>query len=264
MALSVLFIGYGAISRYAIEKLAADERVAVRWVVDLPGAADSAKIPGNPEVLHSVDDLAERPDIAVEAAGHAALRIHGVKLLKKGIPLIAASVGALSDPALLAELEAAAIEGRTRVDLLPGAIGAVDALAAAREGGLTKVLYTGRKPPMAWTGTPAEEKFDLPNLKTATVIFEGSSRDAARLYPKNANVAATLALAGLGLDETRVQLIADPAAPGNVHEIAVEGAFGKFDVRMEGKPLPDNPKSSSLTAMSVVRAVRNRVRPVSM
>jgi aspartate dehydrogenase len=264
MALSVLFIGYGAISRYAIAKLAQDDRVKVRWVVDLPGAADHATIPGAPRVLHSIDELDERPDIAVEAAGHAALRAHGVKLLQLGIPLIAASVGALSDPALLAELEAAATDGKTRVELLPGAIGAVDALAAAKEGGLTQVLYTGRKPPMAWTGTPAEEKHDLANMKVATVFFEGSARDAARLYPKNANVAATLALAGLGLDETQVRLVADPAAPGNVHEIAVQGAFGKFEIRMEGKPLPDNPKSSSLTAMSVVRAVRNKVRPIAM
>ena len=200
MALSVLFIGYGAISRYAIVKLAEDDRIAVRWVVDLPGAADSAQIPGNPQVMHDTANLDQRPDLAVEAAGHAALRAHAVPLLKRGVPLIAASVGALSDPALLSELEAAASLGKTRLELLPGAIGAVDALAAAREGGLTKVVYTGRKPPMAWTGTPAEAQFDLPGLKQATVIFEGSSRDAARLYPKNANVAATLALAGLGLD----------------------------------------------------------------
>ncbi|OTH88129.1 aspartate dehydrogenase, partial [Pseudomonas aeruginosa] len=150
-----------------------------------------------PQVLTALPADA-RPDLLVECAGHRAIEEHVLPALERGIACLIVSVGALSEVGLVERLEAAAERGKTRIELLPGAIGGIDALSAAKVGGLDAVNYTGRKPARAWKNTPGEQACDLDTIEQATVIFQGSAREAARLYPKNANVAATLSLAGLG------------------------------------------------------------------
>ncbi len=267
---NVVIIGLGAISTGVLGLLAQEPGLQVTGVL-VPEAglaaarAALAKMPQRPGLAITaasrLQDLA-RPDLLVECAGHAALAEHVLGALAAGIPCIAASVGALSDARLLDQLEAAARQGRTRLQLVAGAIGAIDALAAARLGGLDSVRYTGTKPARAWAGTPAETLLDLATLASPTVFFEGTAREAATQYPKNANVAATVALAGLGLDNTRVRLVADPTSTQNTHQVEAAGAFGDFSLTMNGKPLAANPKTSALTVYSVARAVLNQVRPL--
>jgi len=259
--LRIALIGCGAIGTSVIELLQGEAGLAVvAIVVPADGAASTQtevqKLAPGVQVVTSVPQTGI--DLVVETAGHAAIEEHVVPALRRGTPCVVASVGALSAPGLAEELEAAAITGNTQVQLIAGAIGAIDALAAARIGGLDAVRYTGRKPPRAWKGTPAEQGRELDALTQETVIFEGSAREAALLYPKNANVAATVSLAGLGLDQTLVRLIADPAIVDNVHVVEAEGAFGSFELTMRNKPLAANPKTSALTVYSAVRALRNR------
>ncbi len=253
----IALVGCGAIGTAVLELLRGDPALRVTVIV-VPAegiAAAQQAVPGA-QVLSTVPVAGI--DLVVETAGHAAIEEHVLPALTRGTPCVVASVGALSATGLAEKLEAAAVAGRTQVQLIPGAIGGIDALAAARIGGLDSVRYTGRKPPKAWKGTPAEQGRDLDALTHETVIFEGSAREAALLYPKNANVAATVSLAGLGLDKTLVRLIADPATAENVHTVEAEGAFGSFALTMRNKPLAANPKTSALTVYSAVRALRNR------
>ncbi|MBD1551605.1 aspartate dehydrogenase [Pseudomonas typographi] len=266
--LSITMIGGGAIGVGVLQLLENDPTLSVDRLIVSPGshAAVRERLAGlqRPPQLCDALPADARPDLLIECAGHRALEQHVLPALARGIPCLVVSVGALSEPGLVERLEAAAQQGNTHVELLPGAIGGIDALAAARVGGLSQVVYTGRKPARAWKNTPGEQACDLDAITEPTVIFQGSAREAARLYPKNANVAATLSLAGLGLDRTEVTLIADPLSDENVHQVQAQGAFGALDLQLRGKPLAANPKTSALTVFSVVRALGNRAHTLSI
>jgi aspartate dehydrogenase len=193
-------------------------------------------------------DALPKVDVVIEAAGHQALAQFGATALKQGSDLIIASIGALADEALWHSLQEAAT--RSRLILPAGAVAGIDALAAAKRGGLTSVSYSSRKPPASLGDKLPEDR--------ETILFHGNAREAAIKFPKNANVAATIALAGIGFEQTEVRIIADPTVTQNVHLLEAEGAFGSFSMQIAGKPLPGNPKSSSLTAMSLLRCIENR------
>ncbi len=247
--MQVAVIGAGAIGRWVIEGLRRDGLGPAAVIVrrnppeDVLVAGSVASLPAG--VTHLVD-----------CAGHSGLAAHGPDALAAGIDVVTLSLGALADAGLAADLATAAEAGGSRLHLASGAIGALDALRAGAAGGLTSVRYTGTKPPMGWAGSPAEEVLDLSGLTAPAVHFEGTAREAALRYPKNANVAAAVALAGLGFEETRARLVADPGAVGNMHEIEAEGAFGRFRFEITGASLPDNPRSSALAAMSALAEIR--------
>jgi aspartate dehydrogenase len=266
--LHLAVIGSGAIGTGFMELLKNDAELSFDTVIVPERSVGAARalvhaIVPNAGIVSRLA-LESRPDLLVEFAGHQAIEEHVLPALARGIACMVVSTGALSTPGLPERLEQAARNGGTQVHLLSGAIGGIDALAAARVGGLDSVIYTGRKPPRAWKDTPADGPFDLDRLASEVVIFEGSAREAAALYPKNANVAATVSLAGLGLDRTQVRLLADPAITENVHHLEARGAFGSFELTMRGKPLAANPKTSALTVYSIVRALRNQAHALSI
>lgn len=246
-------IGDGAISRYVRDK-AVEHGHDVRALLLRPERLRERKTePNGTLCVGTAADLPNDIDCMIDCAGHTALKAHGPGILRSGTDLITVSIGALADSSLFESLEQAAIEGSARLHLASGAIGALDCLRAARVGSMQSVTYTGRKPPQSWKGSPAETRLDLDNLTSGPEThFDGSARDAATQYPKNANVAAAVALAGIGFDDTMVKLIADPDVAENIHEIRATGEFGSFSFEIRGHSLPDNPRSSALAAMSVV------------
>ena len=260
----VAIIGFGAIAQDLVSILNAPSNKGPKQISVLvrDGRQDATRAQLNDPGITVVSDLAALmqtgPDVVVECAGHGAIKQFAPPVLEQGIDFIIASVGALADPVLKNALETAAHKTNAQCVVPSGAIGGIDALVAAQLSGLRSVTYTGCKPPSAWMGTPAEQVINLQKLTESVVFFEGTARDAAQNYPKNANVAATLALAGLGMDATKVRLVADPGTLENTHAFTVISNASEFEVRFVGKPSTQNPKTSQSTVYSIARAVLNR------
>ncbi|MEM3441317.1 MAG: aspartate dehydrogenase [Candidatus Bathyarchaeia archaeon] len=189
--------------------------------------------------VSSLDEmLALKPKVIVEAASQQAAKEYIERIVAADVDLIVMSTGALLDLNL---------ESR-RIHISSGAIGGLDALANAAIAGIDEVMLTSRKNPKA---------FKL-NNKEPQIVYEGSAEEAARLYPREMNVAATLALT-VKPAKVRVQVISDPNAQRNTHEIMVKWRFGEMFLKFANEPHPDNPKTSALAAWSAIRLLKTLI-----
>ncbi|KAJ0109370.1 aspartate dehydrogenase [Diaporthe amygdali] len=202
-------------------------------------------------------------DIVVEAAGHNVVVDDGPAILAAGSDLLLLSVGALADNQLHNRMLEAARIGNSRIIIAAGALAGFDGLHSLRQSGLKSVLYRSTKPPKAWKGTLAEELIDLDAVTGPTVFFRGDAAKAALQFPRNANLAAAVALAGIGFDKTQVELIADSNVSGNSGEVVAIGQATTLRLEMRGEGFASNPKSSQITSMSVVAALASRVASLS-
>lgn len=253
-------IGFGGIGQTVADSLNTDSEISYVVLAARPRqTADAKAMLGNVPIAESAAELlAPGPDLVVECASHDALRQYGEAVLGAGADLIAVSVGVLAEPAYRKRLLGAAEEGGARLIIPSGAIGGLDVVTAARHAALDNVTYVTRKAPALWRNTPAEEMIDLAAVSDPILFFDDTAERAALLFAEKANVAATLALAGLGFEKTRVQFWADPAYPRSTHEITLTGGTGTMAIELANTVSPMDGKSSWLTAMSIVDAVRRR------
>ena len=260
-ALKIALIGNGAIAKILTQYCAA-RGPQLHVVAALALASDQASAGAHPLVHTLADLLAFKPDLVVECAGHGAVVAYAAPVLEAGFDLILVSTGSLANEKLWHTVKAAAEKSTAKLKLVAGALPGVDALSAGKLAGLTKVTLRSSKPPKAWKGTPAERSHNLDAITTPTVIFSGNAREAALTFPKNANVAATAALAGLGFEATAVELIADPGVTQNVHHLQAEGAFGSLSLQINANPSPDNPKTSHMAALAIMRLLENEATAI--
>ena len=209
--------------------------------------------------------LALRPKVVVEAASHDAVREHLVELLRGGVGVVVLSAGALADDALRRNAEAAAEASGATMYVPSGGIGGLDALKTACLAGVDEASIQVAKPPAAWKGIRyvEEKRFALDGLKAPLTLFDGPAREGVPHFPQNVNIAAVLALGGIGFDRTRLKVVADPGLTLNTHTIRVRGRSGTFTVVLENVPAPENPKTSWLacySAIAAVNALGSRVR----
>jgi aspartate dehydrogenase len=261
--LRVGLIGFGAIGS-AISDIwdeCLGNTAELAAVLVKPDAAHAAalRIESNSVVCADFGAFLEfRLRFVIEAAGHQALSLYGQSLLRRGCDLLVMSVGALSDDRLREDLRAAAEEGGSRLLIPAGALAGFDGLMSLRAAGLRSVTYFSAKPPIAWAGTAAEECCRLQDLAEYQVIFEGTARQAAMAFPQNANLAAAVALAGLGFDDTAVVLAVDPALTINASRLMAKTDCETLEVILNSGAFEQNPKTSRIAAISAISAIQSR------
>ena len=233
-------IGCGSIGKAVASSF---ENVIV-FDADCRKALEVAKV-CNAIAVKSFDDLMQHnPEIVLEAASQEAVRMYAERVLEKA-DMVVMSVGAFADPHFFRRVVDVARKNSKRLVIPSGAIAGIDAIKAVAEH-VEEVVLTTRKNPRS-LGVEADRE---------RVVFEGNVMEAVKLYPKNINVACTLALAA-GFEKVRVRIIADPSVTENIHQIAARGEFGELKIEIKNRPMPNNPKTSYLAALSAVKALRD-------
>jgi aspartate dehydrogenase len=223
--------------------------------VDLEKAEDiHYELKMKPEVAEDIDHLIEMSDLIVEAASPKAVALVGKKAIEKKKDLMIMSVGGLIENIALINL---AKEKGTNIFLPSGAICGLDGVKSASIGKIESVTITTTKPPQGLEGAPyvVHHHIDL-NVKEKTTIFEGTASEAVQAFPKNINVSATLSIAGIGAENTKVKIVCDPKSHANTHEIEVVGEFGMLHTKTQNFPSPNNPKTSYLAVLSAVAKLK--------
>ncbi len=254
-------IGSGALGTFLLEKLNEENHlhgVTIQAIFD-ERKKSKAKLGElseqyNVAAYQNLDDFLQSGiDVVVECANIEAVRMYAPQIIAQKNLLII-SIGALVDQVFYADLQKIAKTNNQKILLPSGAIGGLDLIQAAKlSGNLQEVVITTRK--------PAASLVDA-NTDREQVIFDGLATKAIEQFPKNINVAIILSLAGLGSNDTKVKIIADPNVDKNIHSIQARGDFGEFTLTIENFPMPSNPKTSYLTALSILASIKSLLDPV--
>ena len=233
-------IGCGAIGTVlaeAIERKLVDCRELVVYDVE-PTKAQKLKtsIDFPVIIVGNIDELiAQKPKVIVEAASQQAVKDYIAKIVSSGTELIVMSTGALLDLNV----------NSSKIHFTSGAIGGLDALSSAALSGIDEVILISRKNPKGFGIYNTEEK----------VVFEGTAEEAARRFPREMNVAATLALTVKPV-KVKVRVFSDPSVTRNTHEIKVKWRYGEMNLLFANDPHPDNPHTSALAAWAAIRLLK--------
>ena len=205
--------------------------------------------------------LISQCQLLIEAASPVAVQQILPRILARRKAVLVMSTGGLLNNRRLLHR---AVSSRTPVYLPSGALVGLDGIKGGAVGKLRSVTLTTYKPPRSFENAPEvlRRKIRLRGLRSPRVLFEGSASRAVKAFPQNINVAATLALAGIGPSRTRVRIVADPRVQTNIHEIEAIGTFGRLVARTENRPYKENPRTSQMAVFSAIATLQQVLQPI--
>ena len=266
MTRKVAIAGFGAIGKVLARRLTDGSMpnfelaaIGARDPARTRAAVEATLLRGVPVVAST--DLAGKADILLECVPTAAFRSVVEPALASGMTVITVSGAALLDHM---DLEQVARKGGGQLILATGAIVGLDAIRAAGLGRIDSVKMITRKPPksLATAKQVVEDGKDLFKLTEPELLFKGTAREGARRFPANVNVAAAIALAGIGADGTELEIWTDPAVVRNTHRVVIEADTARIEVAIANVPSDDNPGTGRITALSMLAALERLASPM--
>ena len=204
--------------------------------------------------IKSVKEFLKDVDFVIEAASQDAVVEYAVDILTSGKDLIIMSVGCLFNNKFREKIEKIARANRCKIYIPSGAICGIDGIISASVDTIDEVTLVSTKPPLS-LGKKYTKR---------TVVFDGNARNAVKKFSSNINVAASLSLAGIGFDKTKVRIVADPVVTRISHRILAHGKFGRLRTEIENMPNPKNPKSSYMASLSAIATLKRIINPIQI
>ena len=249
--MKLAIIGCGAIGSIIAKEFKED--VEFLYDIDKNKSIKLAKDLGSKvKVANKFDEILESDvSLVVECASQKAVLEYGFKVIESAKDFMILSVGALVDLNFFEKLKQKAEYHKRRIYIPSGAVAGIDAIKAVKDK-VSEIILITRK-------NPASFGLDLKEEKT---IFDGYAKEAVKLFPKNINVSATISIAGVGFDKTKVKIIADPEVKQNIHQIFVKGEFGEFSLEVKNVKISE--QTSYLSALSAISLIKELKSPVKI
>ena len=258
-SIQLAIAGMGAIGMRVAQMVDADDIKGMHLVAvsanDIERAARRVFNFESPPKVLQLDELADAADVIVECAPAALFEQVAAPVIENGKCLMTLSVGALLNRQDL--IDRAEATG-ARIIVPTGALIGLDTVRAMAVGEIHRVTLHTRKPPNGLMGAPhlVNNNITIDDMKEPLCVFRGTAREAAKGFPANVNVAAALALAGIGADKTSVEVWADPTINRNIQSVTIESDSGEATMTINNIPSDENPKTGRIVANSVVASLQ--------
>ena len=258
MKINIGIFGFGAIGQYLFRYIKENKNLNISCKKILVKNISKYQSLNLEEITDDIERFfLDKIDYVVECAGHQSVIEHGQKVLKNGSHFIITSIGSLTDESLLKKLRELSVKYSKQIIIPSAGIGSLDILSAASQGQLTEVEMTVRKSSGSWIGTIAEDQFNLNKYNKDLLLFEGSVKEGAKLYPQNVNIAAAVAFAGIGLDKTKLKIYSDSSISTHIISIKAKGDFGEYSFTENVAPSDENEKTGKIVSLALIKTLKN-------
>ncbi|MBA32165.1 MAG: aspartate dehydrogenase [Chloroflexi bacterium] len=260
--LNVGFIGTGAICSLIAKEIESGKVGKVHIIavfdINLSSANNLVdQLKSEPSVYNSIENLVDNPqiDLIIECASPIAVEKNAEIVLKANKDILIMSSGALLDKKFFSRLKNISNKNNKKIYVPSGAVGAIDTIKSLK-GIINEVTITTTKNPISLLGSLGFKKWEEKKITEKKLIFTGNANEAIKLFPANVNIAATISLSGIGAENTKVLVYADPNSKSNIHEVSIKSKAGNYKFTFENLPSKENPKTSYLAILSALQTIR--------